>query len=159
MLSNTTAYHEKTHENVPESLVAALESAFGKVFPEDYRKFLMIYGCVEGDIQILGVPKHGSESAVDATKEKMTQHALGDILVVRQDDFGNFDFIDLAKSTKERSIVCSYSAESGTIHEMPYIDFHSYLLYALLVFENRERTTAELVELDKLLDDYFHEHQ
>lgn len=159
VLSNTTAYHEKTHENVPEALVEALESAFGKVFPEDYRKFLMTFGCVEGDIQILGVPKSGGVSAVDVTREKMNQHALDDILVVRWDDFGNFDFIDLARSTKERSVLCSYSAESGTFHTMPYVDFHSYLLYALLVFENSERTAEELVELDNLIDSYIHERQ
>lgn len=159
VLSNTTAYHEKTHENVPEALVEVLESAFGKAFPEDYRKFLVTFGCVEGGIQILGIPKESGVSALEATLEKSKQHALDDIIVVRQDDFGNFDFIDLNRSTTERSIVCSYSAESGTIHKMPYGDFHSYLLYALLVFENSERTAEELVELDNLIDSYIHERQ
>lgn len=159
VLSNTTAYHEKTHENVPEALVEALESAFGKVFPEDYRKFLVTFGCVEGDIQILGVPKETGVSVLEGTNLKKKQHALDDILVVRQDDYGNFDFIDLARSTKERSVVCSYSAESGTFHTTPYVDFHSYLLYALLVFENSERTAEELVELDNLIDSYIHERQ
>lgn len=159
VLNNTTAYKDVVHEDVEETKIAELEEQFGFRFPEDYREFLSKFGCIESDIRIMGVPKSGWQSVYEATVAKKREHVLADIIVVRQDDYGNFDYIDLSLSTPERSTVCSYSAMTGVMHTTPYVDFHSYLLYGLLVFENSERTRDELEELDNLIDAYMQEYK
>ena len=157
MLNHTTAYRDTTHETVPEAKIEELEGQFGFRLPDDYREFLATFGCIEGTIRIMGVPKTGWQSVYEATVAKKREHVLPDIIVVRQDDYGNFDYIDLNLSTPERSVVCSYTEMTGVTHITPYSDFHSYLLYALLVFENSERTRDELEELDSLIDAYIHD--
>lgn len=157
VLNNTSAYQGKTHKALSSKPVNEMEEKFGVAFPADYREFLEKFGCVEGDVHILGIPKDEQVSAFEATELKKSSHRLTDIVVVRTDDFGNFDFIDLALSTAERSVLRSYSADNRIIHTMPYVDFHSYLLYALLCFENSERTADELVELKLLVDAYIEE--
>lgn len=132
--------------------------------PKDYLDFLESFGYIGGALDIYGVSKGIDNKEFFLRSEKISKENqehwnLRNIIVVREDGMGNFDFIDLNKSTKEKAYICRFYHEDGYIKHLEHKSFFTYCLKYMLWFledefdeYDRYEEFEELEELSKEFD-------
>lgn len=86
-----------------DTLLAA-ENAIGQRFPSSYRTFIAEFGCGTIDSEEiigLGGPDHLSMIKLKAILGSRSRKLPNYLLPIRADGFGNYDCIDLRKSTED----------------------------------------------------------
>lgn len=107
--------------------------------PKDYLDFLESFGNIGGALEIFGVaPKRDGEgfylNGLEEEKEIKEDWNLNDIILLRFVGNGDFDFIDLNKSTNEKSAIFTYYHDDSTFKQLEHKSFFTYVLEHMLMF-------------------------
>jgi hypothetical protein len=95
--------------------IVSLQDEIRHTLPADYVEYLVEFGCgfaSSEDFLGLGGPLHLDASHVRRQlREVPTSQLPQDLLPVRPDGYGNYDCIDLSRSTRERSTIVFWRHE------------------------------------------------
>ena len=162
LLKNTEEYRNQYY--VPNNIQMKKIKKMYSNAPEDYLDFLKEFGHIGGPLDIYGVSKGNDNKDFYLRSEKISEENqknwnLKNIIVVREDGMGNFDFIDLNKSTKEKAYICRFYHEDGYVRHLEHKSFFTYCLKYMLWFledefdeNDRYDEFEELEELSKEFD-------